>query len=119
MTAPATLMAAPRATPTSPIGSAASPASTTATTVRHPHSIALARLLLDAGADPNDGQTLYNRMFRADDDHLELLVAYGLGRGDGGEWMARLGPDAPDTPAELLAKQFRWAISHGFTRARR
>ncbi len=84
-------------------------------TPRHPHSIALARLLLDAGADPNDGQTLYNRMFRADDDHLELLFAYGLGRGDGGGWMARLGPDALDTPAELLDKQFRWAIAHGFT----
>ena len=83
-------------------------------TPRHPHSIALARLLLDAGADPNDGQTLYNRMFRADDDHLELLFTYGLGRGDGGPWMARLGPDALDTPDELLDKQLRWAVSHGF-----
>ena len=84
-------------------------------TPRHPHSIALARLLLDAGADPNDGQALYNRMFRADDDHLELLLTYGLGRGDGGPWMARLGPDALDTPSELLDKQLRWAVSHGFT----
>jgi hypothetical protein len=84
-------------------------------TPRHPHSIALARLLLDAGADPNDGQALYNRMFRADDDHLELLFAYGLGRGDGGPWMARLGTDALDTPSELLDKQLRWAVSHGFT----
>jgi ankyrin repeat protein len=83
-------------------------------TPRHPHSIALARLLLDAGADPNDGQTLYNRMFRADDDHLDLLFAYGLGRGDGGPWMARLGSDALDTPSELLDKQLRWAVSHGF-----
>jgi ankyrin repeat protein len=72
-------------------------------------------LLLDAGADPNDGQALYNRMFRADDDHLELLLAYGLGRGDGGPWMARLGPDALDTPSELLDKQLRWAVGHGFT----
>jgi len=84
-------------------------------TPRHPHSIALARLLLDAGANPNDGQALYNRMFRADDDHLELLFRYGLGRGDGGPWMARLGPDALDTPSELLDKQLRWAVSHGFT----
>ena len=29
----------------------------------HPHAIAFARLLLEAGADPNDGQALYNRMF--------------------------------------------------------
>ena len=29
----------------------------------HPHGIALARALLEAGADANDAQTLYNRMF--------------------------------------------------------
>jgi len=29
----------------------------------HQHSLALARLLLEAGADPNDSQTLYNRHF--------------------------------------------------------
>jgi len=39
---------------------------------------ALARLLLDAGADPNDGQTLYNKHFRRDDAHLKLLFEYGL-----------------------------------------
>ena len=81
---------------------------------RHPHSLALARLLLDAGADPNDGQTLYNRMFRPDDDHLELLFEYGLGRGDGGPWQARLG-GALETPAEMLARPFTWAAEHGFT----
>ena len=31
----------------------------------HPECDALARLLLDAGADPNDSQTLYNRHFHA------------------------------------------------------
>jgi ankyrin repeat protein len=46
----------------------------------HPQQLELARLLLDAGADPNDGQTLYNRHFEPNDDHLELLFAYGLGR---------------------------------------
>ncbi|OLR89438.1 ankyrin repeat domain-containing protein [Actinokineospora bangkokensis] len=47
-----------------------------------PHRAAteLAELLLRAGADPNDGQALYNRMFTADDSHLELLFAHGLGR---------------------------------------
>lgn len=80
---------------------------------RHPHSLALARLLLDAGADPNDGQTLYNRMFRPDDDHLELLFEYGLGRGDGGPWRARLG-GAAESPAEMLVRPFTWAAEHGF-----
>ena len=46
----------------------------------HPHCAALATLLLDAGADPNDGQTLYNRHFKANDDHLVLLLWSGLGQ---------------------------------------
>src|SRR6478672_8633329 len=61
---------------------------------RHPHSLQLARLLLTAGASPNDGQALYNRMFRPDDSHLELLFEFGLGRGDGGPWKRRLGEAA-------------------------
>jgi hypothetical protein len=51
---------------------------------RHRHWRALARLLLEAGAEPNDGQALYNRMFLPDNDHLELLLEFGLGTGDGG-----------------------------------
>ena len=42
---------------------------------RHPQGEALAALLLDHGADPNDGQTLYNRMFGRDDSHLRVLLA--------------------------------------------
>ena len=67
---------------------------------RHPHSLALGRLLLEAGADPNDGQALYNRMFEPGNDHLELLFEFGLGTGDGGPWRRRLGA-ALDTPAEM------------------
>ena len=79
---------------------------------RHPHSLALARLLLQAGADPNDGQALYNRMFEPGNDHLELLLEFGLGSGDGGPWKARLG-DALDSPGQLVRGQLRWAITHG------
>jgi ankyrin repeat protein len=79
---------------------------------RHPHSIALARLLLEAGADPNDGQALYNRMFEPGNDHLELLLEFGLGTGDGGPWRRRLG-DALDPPAEMVRGQLAWAITHG------
>jgi ankyrin repeat protein len=77
----------------------------------HPHGIALASLLLEHGADANDGQALYNRQFGDDDRHLVLLFEHGLGRGDGGPWRARSGPNA-DSPAELLRGQFWWAIVH-------
>jgi ankyrin repeat protein len=79
----------------------------------HPHQHALARTLLEAGADPNDAQALYNRMFSPADDHLELLFAFGLGSGDGGPWRRRLGA-ALDAPADLLRRQLSWAVTHGF-----
>jgi ankyrin repeat protein len=77
----------------------------------HPHAEPLARVLLDANADPNDGQTLYNRMFERANDHLELLFAYGLGTGDGGIWRARL-HDALEAPQVMVHNQLRWAINH-------
>jgi Ankyrin repeats (many copies) len=80
---------------------------------RHPQALALARTLLEAGADPNDAQTLYNRMFEPDDDHLELLFEFGLGTGDGGVWRRRLTPCAM-SPDEMLARQLSWAAQHGF-----
>jgi ankyrin repeat protein len=69
----------------------------------HPQSEALARLLLDAGADPNDEQTLYNRHFRPDDTHLQLLLSYGLGRDKGGPWFRRF--ERLSSPARLLAEE--------------
>lgn len=79
----------------------------------HPDAPALGRLLLERGADPNDGQTLYNRMFTPDNQHLRLLLEFGLGSGDGGPWRRLLG-EALDSPAELLAQQLAWAIWHRF-----
>ena len=81
---------------------------------RHPHAQALARLLLEAEANPNDGQALYNRMFEPGNDHLELLFEFGLGTGDGGPWKARMG-DALDTPEQMVRGDLRWAITHGMT----
>jgi len=78
---------------------------------RHQYCHALARLLLEAGADPNDPQTLYNRMFRPDNDHLELLFEYGLGVAAGGPWYSRFGPSLP-TPAGALEDQLMWAAQH-------
>ena len=62
---------------------------------RHPQWEALARALLEAGADPNDEQTLYNRMFLPDDSHLVLLLEHGLDDRD------------------ELAGQLGWAVMHG------
>jgi hypothetical protein len=81
---------------------------------RHPQEHALARVLLEAGADPNDAQGLYNRMFTPADDHLELLFEFGLGSGDGGPWRRRLGARA-QSPGQLLRGQLAWAVTHGFT----
>ena len=81
---------------------------------RHPHSLALARLLLEAGADPNDGQALYNRMFQPGNDHLKLLIEFGLGSGDRGPWRQRLG-GALDSPAAMARGQLDWAVIHGMT----
>jgi hypothetical protein len=78
----------------------------------HPHAQALARLLLESGADPNDGQALYNRMFEPGNDHLELLLEFGLGTGDGGPWQQRVG-EAIGTPAELVRGEVDWAVTHG------
>jgi len=78
---------------------------------QHPQGLALARALLAAGADPNDGQALYNRQFGSDDSHLALLLSHGLGQGRGGPWRARFGPRT-DSPAELIAGQLRWAVTH-------
>lgn len=80
---------------------------------RHPDSIEFARLLLKAGANPNDTQAIYNRMFLPDADHLELLFEFGLGVGDPSPWAARLGRAA--WPIErALALNLEWAAKHGF-----
>jgi ankyrin repeat protein len=78
----------------------------------HPRCDALARLLLDAGADPNDTQTLYNRHFEPGDDHLRLLFSYGLGRDRGGPWICLAPPSF--SLSKMLAEQLCWAAQHGF-----
>jgi hypothetical protein len=80
---------------------------------RHPQEIPLARLLLAAGADPNDDQTIYNRMFFPDNSHLELLFEYGLGDTAKGPWLTRLNATM-DSVTATLRGQVVWAIKHGF-----
>lgn len=76
----------------------------------HPHALALARLLLERGANPNDAQTLYHRQFSETDDFLELLLEFGLGTGDGGPWRRRL-PDLTSPPTELVRILLDWAVT--------
>jgi ankyrin repeat protein len=83
-----------------------------ANTPPHQHALALARLLLEAGADPNDSQTLYNRQWSPNDDHLELLVELGLGRGTTTVWQTRLRAAHP-TPQELVQEELRKAAEAG------
>ncbi|HEX4815231.1 MAG TPA: ankyrin repeat domain-containing protein [Nonomuraea sp.] len=88
----------------------------------HPEGVALARLLLEAGADPNDSQTLYNRglggSWSDDTSHLELLLEFGLGRGEGGPWHARLGPTLP-SPRQLIREELATAALRGGPRRAR
>lgn len=79
---------------------------------RHPRWRELAELLLDRGADPNDRQALYNRMFGRDDSHLELLLDHGLGRHASEVWAQRLTTPG-ETVEEMLDRQVRWARDHG------
>jgi Ankyrin repeats (3 copies) len=85
----------------------------------HPRWRELATVLLDAGADPNDHQAAYNRSLgdRPSDDveWLDLLHAYGLGRGDGGPWRHRLG-DALPAPADLFPDLLQHAAEHDLRR---
>ena len=80
---------------------------------RHPFSTALATVLLRRGAHPVDQQTLYNRMFRPDDSHLELLFAHGLADAGPSPWERRLG-DAMETREQMWQRQILWAAGHGF-----
>lgn len=77
----------------------------------HPECLRLARLLLEAGADPDDEQTLYNRMFTRGTAHLELLFEFGLGGGGDGVWFQRLG-DRMRTPERMLAVQLKRAVEY-------
>ncbi|MBT2228208.1 ankyrin repeat domain-containing protein [Nonomuraea sp. NEAU-A123] len=88
----------------------------------HPQGPALARLLLEAGADPNDSQTLYNLGLGGscsdDTAHLQLLMEFGLGLGDGGPWHARLGPTL-QSPRQLLRDELATAALRGCPRRAR
>lgn len=79
---------------------------------QHPACYDVAEIVLEAGADPNDAQTLYNRMFSRDDEHLRFLFARGLGTDRDRPWHRLLGEQSGgwlSSPADMLAYQLQWA----------
>ncbi|GAA4044676.1 ankyrin repeat domain-containing protein [Nonomuraea soli] len=88
----------------------------------HPAAFELAGLLLEHGADPNDAQTLYNNGLGGSwsdrTDILGLLLAHGLGRGDGGSWKRRLG-HALAPPDQLIREELATAALRGGPRRAR
>lgn len=88
----------------------------------HQHCFEFARLLLEAGADPNDNQGLYNRMQYPDDEHMKLLFEYGLGKDQGGPWFKRFfqfwpcddefasAGYVPRSPSHILSYQLGYAV---------
>jgi hypothetical protein len=80
----------------------------------HPFAQQLATLLLNRGAHPVDQQTLYNRMFRPDNAHLELLFAHGLAGVGPSPWERRLG-EALETREQMWQRQITWAAGHAFS----
>ncbi len=78
----------------------------------HRNCYELAEILIEAGADPNDAQTLYNRMFSRDDEHLRFLFTRGLGKEGNRPWHRLLGEQSMgwvSSPADMLAYQLQWA----------
>lgn len=73
----------------------------------HPEALRCARLLLQAGADPNDEQSLYNLQFEPSNDHLRLLFEFGLGNQRGNE-------EDDHRITRMLGSQLLWAVEHNY-----
>ena len=79
----------------------------------HPDMVSFARALLEAGADPNDSQAAYNRMFERDDTCLRLLVEYGLKADDRNNWLEEHSGTKLPNPSETMHYQLIQAIHRG------
>jgi len=73
----------------------------------HPQARPLVELLLDAGADPNDSQALYNAHFLRDDQWLQLFLSRGLGPEHVANW-------TDDDPTRLLDYLLGQAVKQGY-----
>lgn len=79
---------------------------------QHLECEAFARLLLDAGAEANDSQALYNRMFERDDACLKLLIEYGLSARDKNNWLVREDGKFVANSQTVFDYQLAWALEH-------
>ncbi len=77
----------------------------------HPDCEIFARRLLDAGANPNDSQAAYNRIFTPDNLCLTLLLEYGLSSEHQNNWTL---DDGQPHPQKTLQYQLDYAIERGF-----
>jgi len=81
----------------------------------HPQAEAAARLLLERGADPNDGQGLYDTCLAEDDTRwLELLHAHGLRADAPIRWHADPA-DAAKSGADRCATIFGYLLAQAAT----
>ncbi|MEO1493529.1 MAG: ankyrin repeat domain-containing protein [Pseudomonadota bacterium] len=80
----------------------------------HPEVEAFARLLLEAGADPNDGQAIYNTHFEPGDLCVSLLLEYGLAAEDRLNWSLREGESLRMNPQETMHFALITAIRRGY-----
>ncbi|HEY0709372.1 MAG TPA: hypothetical protein VGG33_21360, partial [Polyangia bacterium] len=73
----------------------------------HPQARALVELLLDAGANPNDSQGLYNTHFEPDNAWLALFVERGLSAAHRASW-------TDDDPTRMLDYLLGQAVKQGY-----
>lgn len=76
----------------------------------HPDCDQFARLLLTAGANPNDSQAAYNRMLSGDNTCLKMLLEFGLASSDKNNWYLRDDDKLIPHPQETMHYQFCHAI---------
>ncbi|CAN0604630.1 unnamed protein product, partial [Ectocarpus sp. 12 AP-2014] len=79
----------------------------------HPDIVPFARVLLDAGANPNESQGAYNRCFSPDDTHLELMLEYGFKDSDPSDWWLKE-PDRKPEEHRTMHFQLIIALRWGF-----
>lgn len=78
----------------------------------HPEYEELTRLLLEAGADCNDSQALYNRMFQSSNTAIERLLEFGLNKDHMCSWYATVDGKLVQNPEKTLDYQLQWAVKN-------